>query len=94
MPNPDTRVPRFGSSQTRKPGLGKNPPGLDSLVSMDQRTLATDQLCLSTLSEQCKPIISSTLRPGITEHKKLQISSSLIIAVHYMLSAAMNELGS
>jgi hypothetical protein len=29
-----TRAPGFGSSQTRKPGLGKNPPGLDSLVHM------------------------------------------------------------
>jgi hypothetical protein len=31
MPNPGTRVPRFGSSHTRKPGFGKNPPGLDAL---------------------------------------------------------------
>jgi len=34
MPNPDNRVPGFGSSQTREPGLGKNPPGLDSLDSV------------------------------------------------------------
>ena len=33
MSNPGTRVPGFDSSQTRKPGLGKNPPGLDSLFA-------------------------------------------------------------
>jgi len=41
---PDTRVPGFGSSQTSEPRLGKNPPGLDSLVAL--RSLSVKNVSL------------------------------------------------